>query len=341
MDRHRHRGHAAVRPAAGQGAGGGRRPRRGGGRAARRPGLDHRRRRRDQPRVGDGGARRPAVRRRRARDPDVRGPAVPPADRSRCWRPPATSRCRTGPAGSATGPSACRPADRWTTARSAWGTGRSGTPRAPPASSARCTGPPCASTGPRSVCLAGADMGATLDGEPVDRWNPVPVAPGQTLRCGPVAAPGARGYVLLAGGVDVPEHLGSRATFTLGGFGGHAGRALRPGDLLRLGDAAADAGPRAGAGARGRAAAAGRPLGRARATRGRTPTPSSSPPRAPPPSPPPRGPCTTTRPAPASAWSARSPSGRAPTAARRACTPRTSTTRPTRSARSTSPATCP
>ena len=41
--------------------------------------------------------------------------------------------------------------------------------------------------------------------------------------------------MLLAGGVDVPEHLGSRATFTLGGFGGHAGRALRPGDVLRLG----------------------------------------------------------------------------------------------------------
>ena len=46
--------------------------------------------------------------------------------------------------------------------------------------------------------------------------------------------------MLLAGGVDVPDHLGSRATFTLGGFGGHAGRALRPGDVLRLG--AADAG---------------------------------------------------------------------------------------------------
>ena len=42
----------------------------------------------------------------------------------------------------------------------------------------------------------------------------------------------------------MPDHLGSRATFTLGGFGGHAGRALRPGDLLRLGDAVSDAGPR-------------------------------------------------------------------------------------------------
>jgi urea carboxylase len=96
---------------------------------------------------------------------------------------------------------------------------------------------------PATVCLTGADMGATLDGRPVERWEPIAVEPGQTLRCGPVVAPGARGYVLLAGGIDVPEHLGSRATFTLGGFGGHAGRPLRPGDVLRLGDADTETAP--------------------------------------------------------------------------------------------------
>jgi urea carboxylase len=94
---------------------------------------------------------------------------------------------------------------------------------------------------PAVVCLAGAEMGATLDGAPVDRWVPIEVARGQILACGPVAGPGARGYVLLGGGIDVPEHLGSRATFTLGGFGGHAGRALRPGDVLRLGPVVAGA----------------------------------------------------------------------------------------------------
>jgi urea carboxylase len=87
------------------------------------------------------------------------------------------------------------------------------------------------------VCLAGADMGATLDGTAVARWEPLAVPAGATLACGPVKGPGARGYVLLRGGVDVPEHLGSRATFTLGGFGGHGGRPLRAGDVLRLGDA--------------------------------------------------------------------------------------------------------
>ncbi len=87
---------------------------------------------------------------------------------------------------------------------------------------------------PAVVCLAGAAMGAVLDGAPVSRWEPVAVPAGATLACGPVTGPGARGYVLVQGGIDVPRHLGSRSTFTLGGFGGHGGRALRPGDVLRL-----------------------------------------------------------------------------------------------------------
>ncbi len=96
---------------------------------------------------------------------------------------------------------------------------------------------------PAMVCLAGADMGATLDGAPVARWEPVAVARGSTVACGPVSAPGARGYLLVGGGIDVPRHLGSRSTFTLGGFGGHGGRPLRPGDVLRLADDASGVTP--------------------------------------------------------------------------------------------------
>ncbi|HEY4973149.1 MAG TPA: carboxyltransferase domain-containing protein, partial [Steroidobacteraceae bacterium] len=36
---------------------------------------------------------------------------------------------------------------------------------------------------------------------------------------------------------DLPRYMGSRATFTLGQFGGHAGRVLRSGDVLRIGTA--------------------------------------------------------------------------------------------------------
>ncbi|WP_437923407.1 urea carboxylase [Sorangium sp. So ce291] len=86
------------------------------------------------------------------------------------------------------------------------------------------------------LCVAGAAMRVLVDGVEVAPWTPVEVAPGATVACGPVRGPGARAYLLLRGGLDVPAHLGSRATFTLGGFGGHAGRPLRPGDVLRLGE---------------------------------------------------------------------------------------------------------
>ncbi|AUX44668.1 urea carboxylase [Sorangium cellulosum] len=86
------------------------------------------------------------------------------------------------------------------------------------------------------VCAAGAAMRVLVDGVEVPPWTPVEVDPGATVACGPVRGPGARAYLLFRGGLDVPAHLGSRATFTLGGFGGHAGRPLRPGDVLRLGE---------------------------------------------------------------------------------------------------------
>ncbi len=83
--------------------------------------------------------------------------------------------------------------------------------------------------------LAGACMPATLDGEVVPWWEPVTARAGQTLRIGRVLESGARAYLAVRGGFDVPEYLGSRATFTLGGFGGHGGRAIRAGDVLRVG----------------------------------------------------------------------------------------------------------
>lgn len=88
----------------------------------------------------------------------------------------------------------------------------------------------CATT----VALCGARMRATLDGEPVAWDTAVPVRAGQVLALGPIEGPGCRTYLAVRGGLDVPKYLGSRATFTLGGFGGHAGRALRTGDILKL-----------------------------------------------------------------------------------------------------------
>ncbi|MGI8384863.1 urea carboxylase [Robertmurraya sp. P23] len=82
-------------------------------------------------------------------------------------------------------------------------------------------------------CLTGSDMGATLDDIPVPTYKVLTAKRGQILSFGE-ATQGMRTYLLVAGGFDMPLYLGSASTFTLGGFGGHGGRALRTGDVLRV-----------------------------------------------------------------------------------------------------------
>jgi urea carboxylase len=86
------------------------------------------------------------------------------------------------------------------------------------------------------ICLAGAELAATLDGKPVPYWQAVSVRAGQVLKIGGVKGPGVRANIAVRGGIDVPLYLGSRSTFTLGKFGGHAGRTLKTGDVLHIGD---------------------------------------------------------------------------------------------------------
>jgi hypothetical protein len=65
--------------------------------------------------------------------------------------------------------------------------------------------------------------------------NPKPLT-GQELRIGAVHPDsGVRGYLAVAGGIDVPSYLGSKSTFPSGKFGGYQGRYLRPGDSLPIG----------------------------------------------------------------------------------------------------------
>ena len=92
-----------------------------------------------------------------------------------------------------------------------------------------------------TLCLTGADFGAALDETPVEPYVPFVAAAGQTLKVGRVQGAGLRGYLLIGGGLDTPAYLGSRSTFTLGGFGGHAGRAIAAGDVLHLAAAGAAA----------------------------------------------------------------------------------------------------
>ncbi|RAT15868.1 MULTISPECIES: urea carboxylase [Lonsdalea] len=83
------------------------------------------------------------------------------------------------------------------------------------------------------IALTGADCPAELDGAPVAYWRPVDVRAGQTLTLGR-AQSGCRTYLAVRNGIDVPEYLGSRSTFALGQFGGHAGRPLRVADMLPI-----------------------------------------------------------------------------------------------------------
>lgn len=83
------------------------------------------------------------------------------------------------------------------------------------------------------ILLAGGDMPSVLDGVAIPMWQTVNVRKGQVLKCGKVES-GCRSYIGIKGGLNVPEYLGSQATFTLGQFGGHAGRNLLIGDMLPI-----------------------------------------------------------------------------------------------------------
>ncbi len=94
------------------------------------------------------------------------------------------------------------------------------------------------------IALTGAAMAAKLDGAPLSFWRSHVVKAGSVLALGAVVGAGCRSYLTVAGGFDVPEYLGSKATFTLGQFGGHGGRTLRTGDVLHLGVETAARAPR-------------------------------------------------------------------------------------------------
>lgn len=81
------------------------------------------------------------------------------------------------------------------------------------------------------VALTGADLSPLLNGIPVKGWRPIFVEEGSVLEFGaPVS--GCRTYLAVAGGLDVPEVLGSKSTYLRAGIGGYQGRALQTGDSI-------------------------------------------------------------------------------------------------------------
>jgi biotin-dependent carboxylase-like uncharacterized protein len=95
-------------------------------------------------------------------------------------------------------------------------------------------GPELEFTSDAAVAVAGAELPPKVDGEPRPTWTSFAVKKGQTLAFDFLKS-GARAYVAISGGVDVPIVLGSRSTYTLGALGGFQGRKLAAGDELALG----------------------------------------------------------------------------------------------------------
>lgn len=89
----------------------------------------------------------------------------------------------------------------------------------------------CHFDGDGVIALTGADMNAELDGVPVERYQAIRVHSGQRLTLS-IAVDGCRAYLGAAGGIDVPEVLGSRATDVRSSLGGFCGRLLRAGDRI-------------------------------------------------------------------------------------------------------------
>jgi biotin-dependent carboxylase-like uncharacterized protein len=84
-----------------------------------------------------------------------------------------------------------------------------------------------------AIALTGADCSARLDNTPVATGHRVQVAAGQTLELS-AAQSGFRAYLCIAGGIEVPQVLGSRSTDLNAGIGGLDGRLLRRGDILKI-----------------------------------------------------------------------------------------------------------
>ncbi|WP_199053413.1 biotin-dependent carboxyltransferase family protein [Aquitalea sp. ASV15] len=92
------------------------------------------------------------------------------------------------------------------------------------------------------IAVCGAAMQPRINGQPQPTHQVLSIAAGDTLDFLPATA-GMRAYLAVSGGIDVPEVLGSRSTYTLGSLGGYLGRRLQAGDSLPLGLAPAAVAP--------------------------------------------------------------------------------------------------
>lgn len=87
---------------------------------------------------------------------------------------------------------------------------------------------------PHLIALTGAEACLRVNGRALPMWMSIFARAGSTIEIVPTRAGGWR-YLAIHGGMDVPRVLGSKSTCLRGQFGGLAGRALRAGDVIRVG----------------------------------------------------------------------------------------------------------
>ena len=103
-------------------------------------------------------------------------------------------------------------------------------------------GPELLFRAPAIVAVTGAEATPKINGETRPRNESFAVRADDRLSFDFMRV-GARIYVAVSGGIDVPQVLGSRSTYALGGLGGFAGRKLNAGDVLSTGNATSGARP--------------------------------------------------------------------------------------------------
>ncbi|WP_182083998.1 biotin-dependent carboxyltransferase family protein [Aureimonas sp. ME7] len=96
-------------------------------------------------------------------------------------------------------------------------------------------GPELEFTADAAVAVTGGELPPKVNGEERPTWESFPVKAGDRLSFGYLKS-GARAYIAISGGIDVPVVLGSRTTYVLGALGGFEGRALKAGDVLPIGE---------------------------------------------------------------------------------------------------------
>ncbi|MFV0282233.1 MAG: biotin-dependent carboxyltransferase family protein [Castellaniella sp.] len=106
------------------------------------------------------------------------------------------------------------------------------------AAAIECTllGPELRFDAPAVVAVTGAQVVVRINGQEVPRYESFAVKADDKMSFDFMKA-GARCFIAVAGGIDVPEVLGSRSTYGLGAFGGYQGRKLAAGDRLPVGTA--------------------------------------------------------------------------------------------------------